>query len=42
MAACALRAWKDRSLAKDTGLKGAGQVVFESGFKARIMGIDGT
>ena len=29
-------------MAKDTELKGADQVVFESGFKARIMGIDGT
>src|SRR5262249_27103955 len=38
----ALRAWKDRPMAKDTELKGADQVVFESGFKARIMGIDGT
>ena len=29
-------------MGKETELKGADQVVFESGFKARIMGIDGT
>ena len=29
-------------MAKETELKGTDQVVFESGFKARIMGIDGT
>jgi hypothetical protein len=29
-------------MGKETELKGTDQVVFESGFKARIMGIDGT
>ena len=29
-------------MAKEGELKGTDQVVFESGFKARIMGIDGT
>ena len=29
-------------MAKETEIKGGEQVVFESGFKARIMGIDGT
>jgi hypothetical protein len=29
-------------MAKETEIKGTDQVVFEAGFKARIMGIDGT
>ena len=29
-------------MAKENEIKGTDQVVFESGFKARIMGIDGT
>jgi PilZ domain len=33
---------KEPSMGKETELKGSDQVVFEAGFKARIMGIDGT
>src|SRR6202051_4314505 len=38
---CCVRT-KEQSMGKETELKGSDQVVFEAGFKARIMGIDGT